>query len=245
MSPSYPHRKPTRSSAHVTFGSRSQLILRPAPRRTWGECSPLSMRICSSPRYRACSRTCTPAFFDKFSQPSSSSSTPRSRTQSSHPLARAGWSSVSDMPNLGRFKYSSVCESISSRPTYAPSDPPSPWRILACLSNRDPRVQDHAYGLCAHQYYSTWYVSTQTRMAARELTLLWQPLCHTQHNRLRVLAPCPCASTHHPGLAGSNLRIPLLADPNIPVARSTEDSLVKDKGVMFRVRYLIIPVSGL
>ena len=40
-------------------------------------------------------------------------------------------------------------------PTHAPSDPPSPRRILPCLSNRDPRVKDHAYGICAHQYSST------------------------------------------------------------------------------------------
>ena len=60
-------------------------------------------------------------------------------------------------------------------------------------------------------------------------------------------------SSHHPrvqqllaaGWLGSNLRIPLLADPNIRVARSTEDSLVKDKGVMFCVRYLTGPVGGL
>ena len=88
--------------------------------------------------------------------------------------------------------------------------------------------------------------SPHTRMAAQELTLLCQPPSQVQHNRLRVLAPCPCASTPRRGLARIQSAHPSAGRPQHSCQEyGGQPIVVKDKGDMFRVRDLIGPVSGL
>ena len=89
-------------------------------------------------------------------------------------------------------------------PTHALSDPPLPSKFYpvcptGILALKTTLTEFARISTVAHS--TSPRKTRMVRMAARELTQLCQPANHTQHNRLRVLAPCPCASTPRPGLA--------------------------------------------
>jgi len=112
-----------------------------------------------------------------------------------------------------------------------------------CLPTRDPCVQRRATRVCTHQRHGTQYVFA-TYVAPRDT----DTSCHLpNHPQIAAISTDsehlyhtwlqqPCAA----GDLGPNLRIPLLVDRNMNVARAS-GCLIEDKGVTFRASYLIDP----